>query len=260
MHQLDLLVAEPLHEGHVLIRHRDEEGLDHRLVGVAPVEPGQLLVLATPGAHAVESLVDDLPELLAPFLDGVESVWVGIGSLATSEPVVSRLESSLGVPVVAPDGGVAAMPGAALYAGHGVGGTGWYSSGEFVGARFPLPAWESWLPAAPVEVDGLVALPVPCGLVISDAAAFDVPVNQRFPKLVLGSPVPSPAAVASLLGGLPDRPIMLVPAAPDAASHIWLAELSMLLSRDVVFSAGMQVRNRRGALSTVVPDAAGNRL
>jgi hypothetical protein len=260
MHQLDQLVAEPLHERHVLIRHRDEAGLDHRLVGAAPLAPGQLLVLATPGAHEVPSLVDDLPALLESYVDGVESVWVGIGSLATSDSAVSGLASSLGVPVVAPDGGVAAMPGAALYAGHAAGGTGWYSSGEFLGARFPVPEWESWLPAAPVEVDGVVASPAPCGLVVSAAPAFDVPVNQRFPKLVVGSPVPPPAAVAALLGGLPDRPIMVVPAVPDAASHIWQAEVAMRLSRDVVFSAGMQVRTRSGALSTVVPDASGNRL
>lgn len=259
MDELDLLVAEPLHERHVLIRHRDEADMDTRLVGVAPVEPGQLLVLATPEAHEVPSLVSGLPTLLADFLDGIESVWVGVGGLAESTPAVEWLAGELGAEIVAPDGGVAAMPGAALYAGHSAGGTGWYAAGELLGARFPRPDWESWVPDAPVEVAGITAVPVPCGLVVGGDAAFEVPVNQRFPKLVVCEPVP-PAAVAALLGGLPDQPIMVVPAHPEAATHLWQAELAMRLTRDVVFSAGTQVRTRSGALSTIVPDADGNRL
>ena len=259
MDELDLLVAEPLHERHVLIRHRDEAGMDLRLVGVAPVEPGQLLVLATPDAHEVPSLVSGLPTLLADFLDGIESVWVGVGGLAESTEALEWLAEELGAEIVAPDGGVAAMPGAALYAGHSAGGTGWYAAGELLGARFPLPDWESWVPDAPVEVAGITAMPVPCGLAIGGDAAFEVPVNQRFPKLVLCEPVP-PAAVAALLGGLPDQPIMVVPSDPSVATHIWQAELAMRLTRDVVFSAGTQVRTKSGALSTFVPDADGNRL
>jgi hypothetical protein len=259
MDELDLLVAEPLHERHVLIRHRDEAGMDLRLVGVAPVEPGQLLVLATPDAHEVPALVPGLPTLLADFLDGIESVWVGVGGLAESTQALEWLAEELGAEIVAPDGGVAAMPGAALYAGHSAGGTGWYAAGELLGARFPLPDWESWVPDAPVEVAGITAVPVPCGLAIGGDAAFEVPVNQRFPKLVLCEPVP-PAAIAALLGGLPDQPIMVVPSDPSVATHIWQAELAMRLARDVVFSAGTQVRTRSGALSTFVPDADGHRL
>src|SRR5262245_60953246 len=150
MDELDLLVAEPLREGNVLIRHRDEADLDRRLVGAAPVEPGQLLVLATADAHDVPSLVDALPALLADFMDGVDAVWVGIGGLAESAAAVEFLEGELGAEVIAPDGGVAAMPGAALYAGHSAGGTGWFADGEFVGVRFPQPDWESWLPDEPI--------------------------------------------------------------------------------------------------------------
>lgn len=259
MEELDLLVAEPLRERHVLIRHRDEAGMDLRLVGVAPVEPGQLLVLATPDAHEVPSLVSGLPTLLADFLDGIESVWVGVGGLAESTQAVEWLAGELGAEIVAPDGGVAAMPGAALYAGHSAGGTGWYAAGELLGARFPRPDWESWVPDAPVEVAGITAVPVPCGLVVGGDAAFEVPVNQRFPKLVVCGPVP-PTAVAALLGGLPDLPIMIVPSDPEVATHTWQAELAMRLTRDVVFSAGTQVRTRSGALSTIVPDTDGNRL
>ena len=261
MHQLDLAVAEP-HERHVLIRCHDEADPP---VGPFPLEPRQLLVLATPGAHQEPSLVDALPALLSDFMEDIESVWLGIGSLATDVEATQQLADELGVEVVAPDGGVVAMPGAALYAGHTAGGTGWHRFGtamSFHGARFPLPEWESWLPSTPVEADGVTAVPAPCGLALSGAVdfAFDVPVNQRFPKVVVGAPVPSPSAVAALLGALPDRPIMVVPATPAAASHIWLAELAMRLSREVVFSAGMQIRTRAGALSTIVPDEKGNRL
>src|SRR5262249_31026759 len=154
------------------------------------------------------------------------------------------------VEIVVPDGGVAAMPGAALYAGHGAGGTGWYRfrphrPAEFHGARFPLPEWESWLPATPVEGGDGVAVPAPCGLLVRgrlgaaaelDGIGFGVPVNHRFPKLVVGEPEPSPAAVAALLGDLPAQPIMVVPATPEATSHIWQVELALRLSRDVVFS------------------------
>lgn len=260
MDDLDPLVAEQVHERHVLVRHRDESDMDPRLVGVAPVEPGQLLVLATPGAHQVPTLVSTLPALLADFMDGITSVWVGVGGLAASAPLLADLSSALGASVVAPDGGVAAMPGAALYAGYGAGGTGWYAGDEFLGARFPCPEWESWLPGAPVLVDGMTAVPAPCGLVIADDLGHEVPVNQRFPKIVVGAPVRPAAAVAALLGDLPDRPVMIVPATPEAATQTWLAELATLLGRDVVFSAGTQVRTRSGALSTIVPDAAGNRL
>ena len=269
MQQLDLLVAEPheLHERHVLVRHRDEEGLDHRLVGTAPVAPGQLLVLATPGAHTVPSLVEALPGLLSDFMTGIETVWVGVGRLAASAEAVVALAEELGGDVVAPDGGVAAMPGAALYAGHSAGGNGWCrfspdGSASFHGARLPLPSWESWVPAEPLQVSGVPVTPAPCGLLVAGSVevAFDVPVNQRFPKVVVSAPLPSPSVVAELLGGLPDEPVMIVPAVPGAATHIWQAELAMSLSRDVVFSAGAQVRGRAGAVATIVPDGSGGRL
>ncbi|ONI87953.1 hypothetical protein ALI144C_07790 [Actinosynnema sp. ALI-1.44] len=275
---LDTVVVErhESHERHLLIRHRDETGFDHGLLGAAPLGPRELLVLASPGAHQVRSLVTVLPELLRStpdFAGQIESVWLGIGSLAADTEVAQRLAKELDVEVVAPDAGVAAMPGAALYAGHAAGGTGWHRfrpdrAAEFHGARFPLPAWESWLPAEPVERDGVVAVPAPCGLVVGDSRAgvprrgdiaFGVPVNQRFPKIVVSGsdPVPPAAGVAALLRTMPDQPVMIVPATPQAASHIWQVELALRLGRDVVFSAGMQIGLRTGASSTVVPDTGG---
>ncbi|MEV0679419.1 hypothetical protein AB0I60_23135 [Actinosynnema sp. NPDC050436] len=259
---------------HVLLRHRDETGPDRPVPGTAPLGPGQLLVLATPGAHRLPALVAALPELLRPLLDpDVESVWLGVAGLAAGG-AAGRLAEELGVEVVAPDGGVVAVPGAALYAGHTAGGTGWHRFrpgrlAGFHGARFPLPDWESWVPAVPVEEAGVVAVPAPCGLLVLDhadadrgEAAFRVPVNQRFPKVVVGAggPVPPASAVAALLAGLPDRPLVVVPGSPGAASHVWLADLALRLGRDVVFTAGVQVGSRTGASSTVVRDAAGRRL
>jgi hypothetical protein len=269
MRDTDPLVAEPHEPRHLLIRRRDEPGLS---APVATVEPHRLLVLATPGAHASPSLAEELVELLRG--TRAESVWIAVAGLASSERV-RRIADELDVEVVAPDGGVAAVPGAALYAGPGVGGTGWYRCEPgrepvFHGVRFSAPEWESWLPA---DVAG--AAGVPCGLAIGDVpgepggwvvggtpggGAFGVPVNQRFPKVVVGADAPAPEVVAQVLGGLPDHPVMLVPAVPDVLEAGWIAELARLLGREVVLSAGMQVRARSGAVSTLVPDGRGGRL
>ncbi|GAA4531796.1 hypothetical protein [Amycolatopsis samaneae] len=247
-------------ERHVLVRHRDEAGLEQPRIGAAPLSDGELLVLATPGAHRVPSLVSALPGLLRERLTGVETLWLGVGGLAADTEAAQRLAGELGVEIVAPDGGIAAMPGAALYAGHGAGGTGWHRfhpdrTVSFEGARIPVPDWESWAPASPVTLDGVVAVPVPCGLLVRPAAAdgttavdiaFDIAVNQRFPKIIVT--VPTVAEVAALLEGFPPHPVMVVPATPEAAKHTWQIELALRLSRDIVFSAGPQLGG-----TTVVP-------
>lgn len=243
-HRSGPLIAEPheSHERHVLLRHRDEPA--PRAVGGVPLAPDQLLVLATPGAQRVLTL-DSLPGLLGDFLPGISSIWLGVGGLGARTSVAQGLARSLGIEVVAPDGGVAAMPGAALYAGYGSGGLGWHRYHpeqlvEFHGARFPLPDWESWFPSAPVSLSSSVALPVPCGLLVGagDDAVFDVPVNQRFPKIVVATSVI--ADVAALITSFPPHPLMVVPAVPEAATHAWQIELALRVSRDIVFSAGPQ--------------------
>lgn len=268
MHQQDpgLLVVEEheLRERHVLIRHRDEAGLEQPRIGAAPLADGELLVLATPGAHRVPSLVSALPELLRERLAGVESLWLGVGGLAADTEAAQRLAEELGVEIVAPDGGIVAMPGAALYAGHGAGGIGWHrfhpdGTVSFHGARLPVPEWESWAPASPVTLGDVVAVPVPCGLLIRPAAAdgpvgfdaaveiaFEIAVNQRFPKIIVTAP--NVADVAEVLAGFPPHPVMVVPATPEAAKHTWQLELALRLSQDIVFSAGPQLGG-----STVVP-------
>ncbi|MFE0022052.1 hypothetical protein [Amycolatopsis sp. NPDC059021] len=267
MHQQHpgLLVVEEheAHRRHVLVRRRDEAGLDRLRIGAVPLSDGELLVLATPGALQVPSLASALPGLLREHLTGIELLWLGVGGLAADTEAAQRLAEELGIEIAAPDGGLVAMPGAALYAGHGAGGTGWHRFRpdqlvSFHGARFPLPEWESWLPAGPVSLGDVVAMPVPCGLLVRAASAegataagtaFDIAVNQRFPKIVVMTP--SVAGVGALLEGFPPNPVMVVPATPEAAAHTWQTELALRLSRDVVFSAGPQLDG-----TTVVPGGA----
>ncbi|WP_286900550.1 hypothetical protein [Thermocrispum sp.] len=260
MNELDLLMAEPVHERHVVIRRRDEGPIDPALVGLAALGPGELLVVATPAAHEVPRLVAALPTLLAGHLDGVESVLVAVGGLAMSSQDIQYLAGRLGTDVVAPDGGVAALPGAALYAGQGIYGTGWYSSiGGFCGVRFPAMEWESWFPDSSLEVDGVVATPAPCGLVVGETTDLTVPADPRFPKLVVDSSV-SPEGVAALLGELPDEPIVVVPRSPDVLSPEWLTAVADTLGRDVLFSPGVQVMTGSGTPSTYVPGGDGEAL
>jgi hypothetical protein len=251
--QPGLLVVEEheLNDRQVLIRHRDEAGAGQPRTGAAPLAGNELLVLATPVARRVSSFVDELPGLLRGRTTGVELLWLGVDALAADPEVALRLAKDLGLEIAAPDGGLAVTAGAALYAGHGVGGTGWhrFRPGQpvvFHGARFPLPKWETWLPAGPVALGGVVATPVPCGLLVRPTSAgstftsaFDVAVNQRFPKIVVTAG--SAAEVARLLEGFPAQPVMVVPATPEAAAHTWQIELALRLSRDVVFSAGPQL-------------------
>ncbi|GAA1981891.1 hypothetical protein [Amycolatopsis minnesotensis] len=259
-HQPGLLVAEEheLHERHVLIRRRDEMGLDRLRIGAAPLSGNELLVLVTPKARHTPSLAAALPGLVREYTTGIELLWLGVSGLAADTELAKRLAREFGIEIAAPDGGLVAIPGAALYAGHGAGGAGWHrfrpdQPVSFHGARFPLPEWESWLPGCPVTAGEAVALPVPCGLAVRPAAgggtadsAFPVVVNERFPKVVVEAS--SAAEVAELLAGLPSRPVMVVPATPEVAAHHWQIELALRLSRDIVFSTGPQIGGE-----TVVP-------
>lgn len=266
------LVAEPhdRHARHLVVRMPDGPALDHRLVGEVPIGPRELFVLVSPEAHRVPSLGTLLPEALAGFTEDVDTVWLAVSGLAAETEGAQRLAKELDVEIVVPDGGVLAAPGAALYSGHTVGGLGWHRfrpdrAVEFHGARFPLPDWEAWLPSTPVEVAGLIAVPAPCGLLVRDASAaapeptdvaFGVPVEQSYPKIVVnGGP---PSVVAALLRALPKTAVMVVPATREVASPAWQAELARRLSRDVVFSAGLQTCASAGTQSTIVPDAEGN--
>ncbi|UMP06931.1 hypothetical protein [Amycolatopsis sp. EV170708-02-1] len=231
---------------HVLIRRRDETGQDHGFLSGSPSAPEQLFVLATAESRRhpeFSATVCELLRSLPDVLSGVRSVWLGATGLVPGAAVA--MARVLALDVCIPDGEFAAVAGAAMYAGHGMGGTGWKrfraeGPAGHAGTRFPPPAWEFSMPTEPAMVAGAVVQPIPAGVLVSsseagkDGFAFGVAVDQRFPKLVVGG-TPSPAAVAAVLDRLPSKPFLVVPAAAETASHLWQVELAMLRSRDVMF-------------------------
>lgn len=265
---------------HVLVRHREEPALTAAFLTWAPAVPGQLFVLATRRVAGEPSVGVQLGSLLRAMLASrdraveVGAIWLGAAGLARTPDGVWSACHDLGVDILAPDGVPVAVPGAAMYAGYGTGGTGWYRfrpglPGRWAGTRYPAPAWERALPAEPVATRGAVAVPVPAGVAVRHSWApaehvegtFAVPVDYRLPKVVVGDagPVPAPEQVARVLGELRLRRFQLVPGHPDVAAHVWQAELAMLLGEEVVFSTGTQRASVTGMLHTIVPDAAGAR-
>ncbi|WP_410663443.1 hypothetical protein [Amycolatopsis sp. lyj-84] len=265
---------------HVLVRHREEPAWTEAFLTWAPAVPGQLFVLATRRVAGEPSVGVQLGSLLRAMLASrdraveVGAIWLGAAGLARTPDGVWSASHDLGVDILAPDGVPVAVPGAAMYAGYGTGGTGWYRfrpglPGRWAGTRYPAPAWERALPAEPVATRGAVALPVPAGVAVRHSWAptehvegtFVVPVDHRLPKVVVGDagPVPAPEQVASVLGELRLGRFQLVPGHPDVAAHVWQAELAMVLGEEVVFSTGTQRASATGMLHTVVPDVAGAR-
>jgi hypothetical protein len=271
----DVLVAER-RGPHVLIRRRDEDGPARAFLSGAPGSPEQLFVLVTAGSQgdpAFAATACDLLRSVPGALSGVKTVWFGATGLASEGAVLSGFAKELGVDVCAPDGEFAATPGAAMYAGHGMGAAGWLrfradGPAAPAGTRFPPPPWESALPTAPVTMAGVVVEPIPAGvlvrapLAVVDDVAFGVAVDHRFPKIVVGGtgPTPSPAAVAAVLDRLAPKSFLVVPAAPEAASHLWQVELALRLSRDIVFGTGVQPGSAERVPATVALDSSGTAL
>jgi len=263
---------------HVLIRHRDEAYGEHAVLNRSPSAAGQLFVLASPRAQRESSIGDAIPALLRPLLNAadIKSIWLGVARLAANPQLTRRLSRELRVDVLAPDGAFVLKAGAAMYAGHGMGGTGWKlfrPEGPVrpIGTRYPLPAWESAMPAAPLVSGGVVAQPVPAGLLIRAAparpagigdVAFGIAIDYRHPKIIVGGagPAPTPAAVAAVLKRLRPGSYTVVPEAPGVASYAWQAELALRLPGAVVFGTGAQFRSADGRLSTFVLDSQGNNL
>ncbi|WAL66516.1 hypothetical protein ORV05_01475 [Amycolatopsis cynarae] len=248
---LEELVAEP-QGGHLLVRHRTEPGAD---AGLRHPAPAQLIVLISPRARQVPSLVAALPALLRPLPEGVRSLCVALPGLAADPAPVQVLAKELDIEILAPDGPFVPEP-AAWYAGHASGGTGWrrFRPDEppaFAGARLPAPRWEGAVPVTPVSLDATtVAEPVAAGILIRSVdapaagaghPAFTVPVDEHFPKVLVGGagPVPTPAAVAAVLDRLAPVGPILVPVAPGASSHVWQAEVALRTGREVLFTAGV---------------------
>ncbi|WP_125737375.1 hypothetical protein [Amycolatopsis sp. WAC 04197] len=240
---------------HLLVRERHET-VDHAgRFAWPPVVDGQLFVLVSPVAARNPSVFGVLPDLvgLARRETGALTVRIGLPRLGAHPVLAQRLADQLGTDLFAADGGFLDRPGAALFAGHGTGGTGWRlfrpgQEAEFDGMRHPRPGWETDVIARPF-VQGTVAVdPVPAGLVVrdlrtappklSDPVAW-VPVDSRAPKVFVGGHgvVPPPSAVADVLRLLPE-PFVLVPAEPAAAGYAWLAECALRVGRDLVIAPG----------------------
>jgi hypothetical protein len=258
---------------HLLICRRDESTVDAGWFGWPPVQLGQLFVLVTAGAGRAPSFAAALPVLLRPYLKATGSrlLRIALPGLGGHPTLPQRLAEEFGLEVAVPDGAFVARPGAAMYAGHGTGGTGWrlFRPGAAAGAegvRYPRPRWESAMPSSPVAVGALVADPVPAGLLVRDARAravrmgdlaAAVAVDHDVLEVVVGGhgPVPGPAAVAEVLGRIPFDAVRLIPAEPAVAAYSWLVELALRLGRDLVVSTGV----RLGGVDarTFVPGPAG---
>ncbi|MEU7588486.1 hypothetical protein AB0A95_19605 [Micromonospora sp. NPDC049230] len=186
---------------------------------------------------------------------GVGRVWVAASGLGRPDEAyaswLTRLAARTGVELLAPDGPVHATPDGTLYAAGGTGAWGWRSfrpgaSSPVVGNRYPVPSWEPALPDQAVVLPGLVADPVPAGVLLRASAAapaavgdpaYDMPVDRHRPSLLLrhvGEPPPDPWSLAGLFADLPARTIvrietaLLDPTAPPPRAD-WVTALAAAL-------------------------------
>lgn len=181
-----------------------------------------------------------------------------------------RLAARSGVELLVPDGPVHATPDGTLYAAAG--GSGWRSfrsggAAPVAALRHPVPLWEQALSDRPVLLPGLVADPIPAGMLLHAAdtsptspgdPAFHVPVDSTGPTLVLryvGAPPVDPAHVAGLFTGLPERTMVHIEtrlldpsSAPPTAA--WLNRLEAELNA---------VRARASVVDPFAPLPAGRR-
>lgn len=266
---------------HVLLRRRDETPRETAVLSTIPEVPGNVLFLASSGAHRHPALYDTIKDRLATLRSSsegatLEAAWLGVSDLGhaqgTCGPWLKGVADDCGLDVLAPDGPLTAGRGIGLYVNRTTGGTGWRRFGPgcsgavVVSSRFPVPAWEFELPHSPVVAQGAVAECVPAGLAIRPEGsspaglgdpAFGVPLNPRIPKLVVGAV--TPAAVAEIINRLSAEvraDLLVVPAALPVTAPEWSRTLARLLGRPVTITTGLQVLGKDGGLRTVVPDAS----
>ncbi|MCA1191272.1 hypothetical protein [Saccharopolyspora sp. 6V] len=264
---------------HVLVRCEGEDPAERAFLAHLPSAANELFLSASRGACADPELLAALPGLLRPLLRAAAAVphvlWLGVSGLAGRADELTKLAVDLELDVVAPDGAVSGESGTTVHAGRVSGGTGWYlfrpgSRPWLFSTRYPIPAWERWVPIQPVANPRLLVDPVPAGLLVRDPrsswaevrrAAARVPVSGKVPKVLLaGRPLPAPAEVAQLLQALPEfvrASVVLIPVAAAAARHEWLVELSARSSRPVVFSTGAEFADgpRRQPVAAVLDEA-----
>jgi hypothetical protein len=273
---------------HALIRRQDEIASQARVLSSLPHLPGTVVVMASPGAHKHADLLATVRSCLIavrskPHDTAVHTAWLAVSELgdpaARSVSWLRRLSAELRMDVLAPDGVCVPVFGSGLYVGPAYGGHGWRrfgrrGAGDLVTTRFPVPPWEYLLPYAPFQVAGLVAGPVPAGLMVRPVGMaapthvdpeFGVPTSLAVPKVVVGGggTAPDPAAVAEILLRLPMRvrsDVLVVPTTPATARTEWIRELAGRVGDDVVVSAGTQVVSQAGRLRTVVLGEHGDEL
>ncbi|MFR9731784.1 hypothetical protein ACL03H_21350 [Saccharopolyspora sp. MS10] len=268
---------------HVLVRCEGEDPAERAFLAHLPSAANELFLSASRGACADPELLMALPGLLRPLLRATaaapHALWLGVSGLAGRGEELTSLAVEMELDVVAPDGAVSGESGTSVHAGRVSGGTGWYlfrpgSRPWLFSTRYPIPAWERWVPIQPVANQQLLVDPVPAGLLVRDPrsswaevrrAAARVPVSGKVPKVLLaGAPLPAPDEVAKLLQALPEfvrASVVLIPVAAAAAKHEWLVELSTRLGRPVVFSTGAEFTDgpRRQPVAAVL-DASGNEV
>ncbi|RAS66942.1 hypothetical protein C8D87_103281 [Lentzea atacamensis] len=266
---------------HVLLRRRDETPRETAVLSTIPAVPGNVLFLASSGAHRHPALFDAIKDRLATLRSSsegasLEAAWLGVSDLGhaqgTCGPWLKGVADDCGLDVFAPDGPLTAGRGIGLYVNRTTGGTGWRRFGPgcsgavVVSSRFPMPAWEYELPHSPVVAQGAVAECIPAGLAIRPEGsspiglgdpAFGVPLNPRIPKLVVGAV--TPAAVVEIINRLSAEAradLLVVPAALPVTAPEWSRTLARMLGRPVTITTGLQVLGKDGGLRTVVPDAS----
>ncbi|WFE25488.1 hypothetical protein O7623_19075 [Solwaraspora sp. WMMD791] len=234
------------------------------------------LVLVTDGALAHPTCGAVLRQVVRHATRTLDArrIWIdaeGIGRPGNDHASwLLRLATHVQVELLAPDGPSYLTVDGSRYVGSGTGAGGWWSfragaAPGVVANRFPPPPWEAALPDHPIGLPGLVADPIPAGLLLraTDMAtvgptdpAFDVPVDSRGPALVLrhvGEPPVEPTQLAALFAGLPARTTVRVelglldPAWAQPRPQ-WLDRLSVAL--DAVLDGGQL---------TAVPESVGRR-
>jgi hypothetical protein len=248
---------------HVLIRRIGEADVHRAPIGWPEPVVGHVFVLVSPAAAADSSFVTALPALLhrSVAAEEVEAVRIALPGFGRDPFVPQALADALKVEVFAPDGAFIVNPGAFLYAGHGTGGTGWlrFRPGAPAcpgGRRYPVPAWEAAIPAAPFGVPGAIAEPVPAGLLVRRPegrpaapgdTAFAVPAGSSAAKIIVGAEntAPDAALVSTVVGQLPPVPVELVSLSAVTSAHAWLGEFAKSLGRNVAVTVSpMDVKKR----------------
>ncbi|WP_123604162.1 hypothetical protein [Micromonospora sp. Llam0] len=252
----------PLWYGHVaVVTHaEDPPALLWRLLrDAAACRGGDALVLVTNRAFdhptcgaRLRGVVEHATRKL-----GARRVWVAADGLGNpGDPHADwlmRLATHVRAELVAPDGPIHLTLDGTRYVGTGAGASGWRSfrpgsDSHLIANRYPTPPWETALPDRPVGLPGLVADPIPAGVLLRASAgsvvdrsdpAFNLPVDRRGPTLVLrqvGEPPVQPDQLAVIFARLPARSMVrietgLIDPAAEQPGPQWLDRLALVLER-----------------------------